>query len=105
MLWLVYPASKAIVQFTEIVFRLSVDCDHNTLCYFLLHYIIFPVIIAPSLLVLSIYINVYIITIHIIPDTFIYIELAVSATTVFLRGCGHVLNTHSLFWTRFCVNN
>jgi hypothetical protein len=37
-------------------------------------------IIAPSLLVLSIYINVYVITIHIMPVTFGYIWLAVSAT-------------------------
>ena len=44
-------------------------------------------IIAPSLPVLSIYINVYAITIHIMPDTFGYIWLAVSATTVILRGC------------------
>jgi hypothetical protein len=42
---------------------------------------------APSLSILSIYINVYAITIHIMPDTFGYIWLAVSATTVILRGC------------------
>jgi hypothetical protein len=52
--------------------------------YFRLHYIIFPVIIAPFLLVLSIYMHVYIITIHIMPDTFGYIGLAISATI--LRG-------------------
>lgn len=33
VLWLFYPASKAIAQFTEIVFRLSIDCDHCTLFY------------------------------------------------------------------------
>ena len=60
-------------------------------------------IIAPSLQVLSIYINVYAITIHIMPDTLGYIWLAVSATTVILRGC--VLYTQSLFWTRFCLSN
>jgi hypothetical protein len=60
-------------------------------------------IIAPSLLVLSIYINVYVITIHIMPDAFGYIWLAVSATTVILRGC--VMYTHSLFWIRFCLSN
>ena len=30
VLWLFYPAIKPIAQFTEIVFRHSVDCDHYT---------------------------------------------------------------------------
>jgi hypothetical protein len=33
MLWLFYPTSKAIAQFTEIMFRLSVDCDQYALFY------------------------------------------------------------------------
>ena len=33
VLWLFYPAIKPIAQFTEIAFRLSVDCDHHTLFY------------------------------------------------------------------------
>jgi hypothetical protein len=105
MLWVFYPASKAIAQFTEIMFRLSVDCDQYPLFYSVISFytILSFYIISPSLLVLSIYINVFIIAIHIMPDTFGYIWLAVSATTVILRG--RVMYTHSLFWTRFYLNN